>query len=236
MLNQIFIEEKPQIELQQVHFDTKNQKLIDEFLKEYRHQDVLSAYGLPVCNKLLLFGASGCGKTMTSKAIAKHLDKKLISLNLAGIISSKLGESSKNIHSIFAKAQREKSVLFFDEFDSVGQSRTEQGDSGELKRVVNTLLQGIDYMPNDTLLIAATNRIDQIDSALLRRFDTKIEFQLPNNQQLDLFYNQHLASFPKQYQNINRQYGISYAEAKISLQKQVKALIIHEQEKESNSI
>ncbi len=89
---------------------------------------------------MLLFGKTGCGKTMTAKAIAKELDKRIFIVNLATVVSSKLGETAKNIHSIFKEANYENSVLFFDEFDSLGQNQDyDNKDSSEMKRVVDAI-------------------------------------------------------------------------------------------------
>lgn len=226
MVNQLFIEEKPDVKIEDVLFDDTRQNQFRGLVKEYRHLDILTQYNLPINNKVLLHGKTGCGKTMTAKALANHLNKKLVSVNLGTVVSSKLGETSKNLTSIFKKASREKAVLFLDEFDSLGKIRDYDRDSGEMKRVVNTLLQLIDYMENETLLVAATNQIQMIDEALLRRFELKMEYKVPSKVLLDEYYDILLSPYPTEFTMIKKQYDISFAEAKNQVLYQVKQNVI----------
>ena len=129
---------------------------------------------------MLLYGPSGCGKTLASYVIAGELDKMMVVINLGAIVSSKLGETSKNLSKIFKKAATEDCIIFLDEFDSLGKVRDYSQDHGEMKRVVNTILQLFDYLPQTSIVIAATNQKDMLDDALLRRFDNIIGFELPN--------------------------------------------------------
>lgn len=234
MVNQLFIEENPNISINDILFDDIRRKQFNELIKEYRHIDVLNQYNLPINNKVLLHGKTGCGKTMTAKVLANHLNKKLVSVNLGTVVSSKLGETSKNLTSIFKKASREKAVLLLDEFDSLGKIRDYDRDSGEMKRVVNTLLQLIDYMPNDTLLVAATNQMQMIDEALLRRFELKMEYKVPSKVLLDEYYNTLLSPYPIEFTNITKLYDISFAEAKNHVLYQVKQNIIEFEEAKIN--
>jgi len=153
---------------------------LEYFIKEHQVIDVLENYDLPISNKVLFYGPSGCGKTLSSYILAGELDMTLMVINLGTIVSSKLGETSKNLSNIFKRAISEKCIIFFDEFDSIGKVRDYNQDHGEMKRVVNTILQLFDYLPQDTIVIAATNQVEMIDDALLRRFDVKVELQMPN--------------------------------------------------------
>ncbi|MCY4562453.1 MAG: ATP-binding protein [Flavobacteriaceae bacterium] len=150
------------------------------FIKEHKSRKLLQKYDLPVSNKLLLHGTSGCGKTLASYVLAGELKKPMIVVNLGAIVSSKLGQTSKNLAKIFRKASTEDCILFFDEFDSLGKLRDYNQDHAEMKRVVNSLLQLFDYLPQTSIVIAATNQKNMVDNALLRRFDTSIEFPLPD--------------------------------------------------------
>jgi SpoVK/Ycf46/Vps4 family AAA+-type ATPase len=134
-----------------------------------------------------LHGPSGCGKTLASYVIAGELKKTMVVVNLGAIVSSKLGETSKNLAKLFRKAAVDDCIIFIDEFDSLGKIRDYSQDHGEMKRVVNTILQLFDYLPPSSIIIAATNQVDMIDDALLRRFDINLEFDLPSvNQVHDL--------------------------------------------------
>ena len=159
-------------------------ELID-FIKENDSLELLQKYDLPVSNKLLLHGPSGCGKTLASYVIAGELNKPMYVVNLGAIVSSKLGETSKNLTKVFKKAAKENCIIFIDEFDSLGKIRDYNQDHGEMKRVVNTILQLFDYLPQYSMVIAATNQENMIDQALLRRFDVNLEFSLPSKTQIE---------------------------------------------------
>lgn len=226
-LYNLIIQDKEQVTLNEVFLDKHNRDHLVQLIKENTYSKELQEYGLPVNNKILLQGSSGCGKTMTAKAIANALGKNIIILNLSNIVSSRIGETSQNIKMIFDKAARERSVLFLDELDQIGKARgSDDKDVGEMRRLVNTLIQLIDYYPEDALLLCATNHPEIIDTALLRRFQLKINYEMPSDDFLDTFYDKLLAQFPKDMRTIERKYSISFAEAKDHALTSVKAALI----------
>lgn len=154
------------------------------FLKEQHSIDMLNTLDLPAANKVLLYGPSGCGKTLASYVIAGEMKRMMYVVNLGAIVSSKLGETSKNLSKLFKRASEEDSIIFLDEFDSLGKVRDYDQDHGEMKRVVNTILQLFDFLPKRTVVIAATNQINMIDEALIRRFDLSLKLDLPNKDQI----------------------------------------------------
>jgi|TARA_R100000482_G_C5131437_1_gene152211 AAA+ superfamily predicted ATPase len=158
---------------------------LDHFILEHRKKNLLQALDLPIAHKILFYGPSGCGKTLASYVIAGELEKILLVVNLGAIVSSKLGETSKNLAKIFKMAASGDYILFLDEFDSLGKVRDYSQDHGEMKRVVNTILQLFDYLPQSTIVIAATNQVGMLDDALIRRFDTQIEFELPTDHEIE---------------------------------------------------
>lgn len=160
------------------------QKDLIYFLKEQQSIDMLNVLDLPVANKILLYGASGCGKTLASYVIAGEMKRMMYVVNLGAIVSSKLGETSKNLSKLFKRASEEDSIIFLDEFDSLGKVRDYDHDHGEMKRVVNTILQLFDFLPKKTIVIAATNQVNMIDEALLRRFDLSLKLDLPTKVQI----------------------------------------------------
>ncbi len=211
----LIINDREKVSLDDIFLDETRRESLTQLLQEHTYLEELHQYGLPVNNKVLLYGSSGCGKTMTAKAIASALGKNILILNLSNVICSKIGETSQNIKLVFDKAAREKAVLFLDEFDQIGKARgNDDKDVGEMRRLVNTLIQLIDYYPEDALLICATNHLEIIDSALIRRFQLRIGFEMPAKEVLDDYYDQLLSKFPEHLQNIERQYNISFAEAK----------------------
>ncbi len=229
-MSALFYIDRSQVTLDEVVFNPTVADQIAQFLKEYQFREILTKYELPVSNKILLFGKTGCGKTMTAKAIARHLNMKLIIVNLATIVSSKLGETAKNIEGLFKEIQYESAVLFFDEFDSLGQIRDyDNKDNSEMKRVVNAILQLIDNFPQKSILIAATNQIQMIDEALVRRFELHLEYTAPSNDVLDAYYDKMIAKYPEEYRAFERIYDVTFAEAKNHLFKAVKNNIIQSQ-------
>ncbi|WP_343530625.1 ATP-binding protein [Pedobacter sp.] len=211
----LIINDREKVSLDDIFLDETRKESLTQLLQEHIYIEELHQYELPVNNKVLLYGSSGCGKTMTAKAIASALGKNILILNLSNVICSKIGETSQNIKLVFDKAAREKAVLFLDEFDQIGKARgNDDKDVGEMRRLVNTLIQLIDYYPEDALLICATNHLEIIDSALIRRFQLRIGFDMPAVEVLDDYYDQLLSRFPEHLRNIERQYDLSFAEAR----------------------
>lgn len=187
------------------------------FLKEQQSIDMLNTLDLPASNKILLYGPSGCGKTLASYVIAGEMKRLMYVVNLGAIVSSRLGETSKNLSKLFKRASEEDSIIFLDEFDSLGKIRDYDQDHGEMKRVVNTLLQLFDFLPKRTVVIAATNQMGMIDDALIRRFDLSLKLDLPNKTQIKELVNNTIKdkniSFDnktKANQIMNKCIGLSY--------------------------
>lgn len=231
-LHNLLINDKEIVSLDDVFLNQYNQKSIQQLIKEHKYVDELTKYGLPVNNKILLQGNSGCGKTTTAKAIANAIGKPILTLNLSNVVCSRIGETSQNLKQVFDKAGRDKAVLFLDEFDQIGKARgNDDKDVGEMRRLVNTIIQLIDYFPKNALLICATNHPEIIDVALMRRFQLRINFEMPSKEILDVYYDKLLTSFPLEMQNIDRKYDISFAEAKDYTFTIVKAALIEKLEK-----
>jgi len=169
------------------------------FVKEHQNSAILNKFELPVSNRILFYGPSGCGKTLASYVLAGELEKMMYVVNLGAIVSSKLGETSKNLSKLFRQASAEDCIIFLDEFDSIGKVRDYSQDHGEMKRVVNTILQLFDYLPQDSIVIAATNQMQMIDEALLRRFDLKISLGLPTKAQIQELVEKTLSKSPFQF-------------------------------------
>lgn len=231
----LVITDKQDVDLKDLVLNVDNRNKIQTLLKEYKYVEELSKYNLPINNKILLYGSSGCGKTTTAKAIAKALGKPLVVLNLSNVVCSRIGETAQNLKQVFDKAAREKSVLFLDEFDQIGKEReTDDKDVGELRRLVNSMIQLIDYYPKNAVLICATNHVEMIDKAVVRRFQLRLQFELPDENVLDYYYDSILNPFPEHLKCIKRKYQISFAEAKDDAFSQVKTLLIANLENAEN--
>ena len=168
-----------------------NSESIKSFILSYKNADKLNELGIGVSNSVLLYGPPGCGKTQCAYLIARELGLPLVLARLDSLISSYLGTTSKNIRALFEFAQKMPCVLFLDEFDAIAKARDDSNELGELKRVVNSLLQNVDAMSKDSLLVAATNHELLLDSAVWRRFEYKIKIEMPDYearlQMIDLF-------------------------------------------------
>lgn len=169
----------------------ENKDNLETFILSYKNADRLNSMGIGVSNTLLLYGPPGCGKTQCAYLIARELGLPLVIARLDSLISSYLGTTAKNIRALFDFAQKMPCVLFLDEFDAIAKARDDSNELGELKRVVNSLLQNVDAMSNDSLLIAATNHDKLLDSAVWRRFEYKLRIELPDTnaiiEMIDLF-------------------------------------------------
>lgn len=163
-----------------VFIDAVGNDQLHSFLLDVNHLDLLAAKGVASRLSLMLSGPPGTGKTLLAGHVAAQLGKKLYVARLDSLISSLLGDTAKNIRSIFDFIAGKNAVLFLDELDAVAKMRDDRNELGELKRVVNTVIQGIDSLDDKAIVIAATNHSQMLDKAIWRRFSYKIEFELPD--------------------------------------------------------
>lgn len=161
-----------------LHLDRKDEnELIEDIGKVYRNARELSRFGIRHLNSTLLYGLPGTGKTTFAKVLAKKLNLPLFSIKVSSLVSCKLGETSRNITQVFEFASRCKCVLFIDELDSFGMKRGESREIAEMGRVTIALMQMLDTLPSGFVLVAATNRPDVLDPALVRRFARNVEIR-----------------------------------------------------------
>lgn len=160
------------------------ERQVSEFIDMVNHRSDLELAGVDIKKTLLLHGRPGCGKTSIAHYISEQTGLPLVVARLDGIVSSLLGSTAKNIRKIFDYANNLPCILFLDEFDAIAKARDDQHELGELKRVINSLLQNIDAMPSDHVLIAATNHAELLDDAIWRRFVQTVEVGLPGPDEL----------------------------------------------------
>lgn len=165
-------------------WDGTVERQVKQLVAERRAHKRLQENGLSAPKSILFSGPPGVGKTESARQVAGDLGLPLVILDLATILSSLLGKSGNNLRQVFAYAKRTPCVLLLDEIDTIAKHRDDSSDIGELKRLVTVLLQEIDLWPTTHLLIAATNHVQLLDSAVLRRFEQTIVFPKPDASQL----------------------------------------------------
>lgn len=153
---------------------------VSQFIEDAQHIELLAQKGVSARLGLLLYGPPGTGKTLLAGHIAASLKRPFYIARLDSLISSRLGETAKNIREIFDFVPARNAVLFLDEMDAVAKIRDDRHELGELKRVVNTVLQGLDSLTDDVVTIGATNHPHLLDPAIWRRFPYKVELGLPD--------------------------------------------------------
>lgn len=153
-------------------------RTVARFLEDSRNIELLSRKGVAARLGLLMHGPPGSGKTLLAGHIAAQLQRPFYIVRLDSLISSRLGETAKNIRGVFEFIPQ-RGVLFLDEMDAIAKVRDDRHELGELKRVVNTVLQGLDSLSDDVVVIGATNHAHLLDPAIWRRFPYKVELEMP---------------------------------------------------------
>ena len=161
----------------------KLKEKLERVVKEYLKKETLRKYGLANRRKLLLYGASGTGKTMTANAIAKGFNLPFFVVRTEIVLTKFMGETGQKLGRIFDFISDVPAVYLFDEFDAIGSQRGMDNEVGEQRRILNTFLQLLERDDSDSFIIAATNSIESIDKAMFRRFDDVIEYKLPDKDQ-----------------------------------------------------
>lgn len=199
-----------------VFLDRYSHSTFNSFVEDVRHSEILIKRGISTRLSLLISGPPGTGKTLLAGHVAVQLGKPLYVLRLDSVISSLLGDTSKNIRHVFDFVPGHDGILFLDEMDAVAKLRDDKHELGELKRVVNTVIQGLDSLDDRAIVLGATNHAQLLDPAIWRRFPYKIDLGLPDFTVREDLWRYHLvdedpsSSIPKLLARISE--GLSGAE------------------------
>jgi len=178
-----FTEVRPRRSLASLVLPSVVGEACSELVEEHHRADLLRSHGLEPRHRVLLSGPPGNGKTTLAEALAFELAVPLYVVRYESIIGSYLGETAVRLAKLFALVRTERCVLFFDEFDVVGKERGDVHETGEIKRVVSSLLLQVDQLPSHVVVVAATNHSELLDRAAWRRFQVRLPLPLPTMEQ-----------------------------------------------------
>ena len=182
-VDDLLIQSESSFELKDMVVHKEVRDKLERIVKEYVRRDDLIKHGLANRRKLLLFGASGTGKTMTAGVLAKEFHLPFFIIRTEKVVTKFMGETGQKLARIFDFMDEVPAVYLFDEFDAIGSQRGMDNEVGEQRRILNTFLQLLERDESDSFIIAATNNIKSIDKALFRRFDDVIEYGYPDKMQ-----------------------------------------------------
>jgi SpoVK/Ycf46/Vps4 family AAA+-type ATPase len=169
---------KTNVTMEEVILPANVKLVISEFLEEQRYNEKYIDEGLEPRNKCMLIGPPGNGKTESTKAIANFMGIPLYYVRYDELVSKQPGETQKRLNRVFNFAKTHRCILFFDEIDAIGKDRGDEGQTGEMKAVVSTLLVQLEDVPPHVMVLGATNHPEMIDKAMWRRFHIRVN--LPN--------------------------------------------------------
>jgi len=189
------LEVTPRRRLEELMLLDSSRRRVNEMIEEQLRADVLRSHGLEPRHRALLVGPPGTGKTTLAEAIAESIAVPMFVVRYEAMIGSYLGETATRLKRVFDYARTTPCVLFFDEFDAIGKERGDTHETGEIKRVVTSLLMQIDELPSYTVVVAATNHPELLDRASWRRFQVRLNLPMPTEKDLAEFVARFLGSF-----------------------------------------
>ena len=175
---------KPERSLDSLILPKKVNDQIKEVVEEQHRSELLHAYNLKARNRLLFGGPPGNGKTTLAESLAYELMYPLFVVKYETLIGSYLGETAGRLKYLMDYVKTQRCVLFFDEFETLGKERGDSNETGEIKRIVSSLLLQIDSVPDYVVVVAASNHPELLDRAVWRRFQVRVELITPTVQQL----------------------------------------------------
>ena len=186
---------KTNVSMDHVILPQNVKQVIFEFLEEQQYNEKYLDAGLEPRNKCMLIGPPGNGKTQVTKAIANYMDCPLYFVRYDDLVSVRNGETSKRLSKIFEFVKSHRCILFFDEIDAVAKDRSDEGQTGEAKSVVSTLLVQLDDVPPHVMCLGATNHPEMIDKAMWRRFHIRVNLPNPTISEFVQYLNMAFARF-----------------------------------------
>ena len=189
-----------------------------EVVEEHHRVDLLGSYNLEPRNRILLLGPPGNGKTSVAEAFASALMVPFLIVRYEGVVGTYLGETAVRLRRLLEHVRTRRCVLFFDEFETLGKERGDRHETGEIKRVVSSLLLQIDSLPSHVMVIGATNHSELLDRAVWRRFQVRMTLPEPTRARLAEWFVkfERRINIPLGYAAetlAKKLYGVNFAEA-----------------------
>ena len=185
----------PRRRLDDLILDDQARKTVDQFIEEQRRSSALRARGLEPRHRMMLVGPPGNGKTSLAETVAEALTLPFFVVRYEALIGSYLGETAGRLKRVFEYVGTTPCVVFFDEFDAIGKERGDSRETGEIKRVVSSLLMQVDELPSHTVVIAASNHAELLDRAVWRRFEIRLSLPSPKKGDLEKYFMRHWERF-----------------------------------------
>lgn len=220
----------PEHRLADLVLDKPITELLRRVLAEQRQSERLRSSGFEPLRKLLLVGPPGTGKTMSASVLAGELSLPLFSVRLDGLITKFMGETASKLRIVFDAMEATRGVYLFDEVDALAATRESTNDVGEIRRVLNSLLQFLEQDQSRSLIVATSNLPDSLDRALSRRFDSTVEYPLPSAAQANKVVRNRLAGLDLgdvNWRTLSRlSAGLSHAEVTLAAESAAKEAIM----------
>ncbi|WP_424983823.1 AAA family ATPase [Maritalea sp. S77] len=194
----------PKHQLNDMVLADHTRETVNQLIEEQQRASLLRSHGLNPRHRIMLVGPPGNGKTSLAEAIAEALAVPFFVIRYEALIGSYLGETANRMKRVFDYVRTTPCVVFFDEFDAVGKERGDTHETGEIKRVVSSLLMHVDELPSYAVIIAASNHAELLDRAVWRRFQLRLTLPAPTEKEL-------IAYFERSFQQFDRKLGISPA-------------------------
>ncbi|MDO6454395.1 ATP-binding protein [Neptunomonas phycophila] len=207
----------PSLKFEDLILPSAIKESLTELVEEQSRIDLLRSYSLEPRNRILLIGPPGNGKTSLAEALAESMMVPLLIVRYEGIIGSYLGETASRLKRVIDYASTRRCVLLFDEFETLGKERGDTHETGEIKRVVSSLLMQIDSLPSHVIVMAATNHAELLDRAVWRRFQLRLEVPQPTRAQIEAWFKafekRHHISIDYAYETLSKRlYGSNFSE------------------------
>lgn len=185
---ELYYELRPNRRFSDLILETSVYQTCQDLLEEQNRADILRSHNLEPRHRVLLAGDPGNGKTSLAEAFSCELGVPLLVVRYEAVIASYLGETAVRLSRLFEQVRTMRCVLFFDEFDVVGKERGDVHETGEIKRVVSSLLLQIDALPSYVVVVTATNHPELLDRAVWRRFQLRLELRPPKQDQVEEWF------------------------------------------------